>query len=105
MIEDNQIEINTRNDSKLSRYSSNNLKKSLDLAKKISNQNLPLDAENHDNSSKFITIEQSGRGKRAFDMYSRLLRDRNKCLSLLLLKWVKILILLVPKLSTGEVSR
>ena len=76
MIEDNQIEINTRNDSKLSRYSSNNLKKSLDLAKKISNQNLPLDAENHDNSSKFITIEQSGRGKRAFDMYSRLLRDR-----------------------------
>ena len=29
-----------------------------------------------DNSSKFIAIEQSGRGKRAFDMYSRLLRDR-----------------------------
>ena len=76
MIDDNQIEINNRNDSKLSRYSSNNLKKSLDLAKKISNQNLPLDAENHDNSSKFIAIEQSGRGKRAFDMYSRLLRDR-----------------------------
>ena len=49
MIEDNQIEINTRNDRKLSRYSSNNIKKSLDLAKKISNQNLPLDAESHDN--------------------------------------------------------
>jgi ATP-dependent Clp protease, protease subunit len=76
MIEDNQIETNTGKDSKLSRYSSNNLKKSLDLAKKISNQNSPLDAENHVDSLTPTVIEQSGRGERAFDTYLRLLRDR-----------------------------
>jgi ATP-dependent Clp protease, protease subunit len=76
MIEDNQTETNSGNDSKLLRYSSNNLKKSLDLAKKISNQNSPLDAENHDDSLPPTVIEQSGRGERAFDIYSRLLRDR-----------------------------
>ena len=84
MIEDNQIEPTAVNDSKLSRYSSNNLKKSLDLAKKISYQNLLLGNDNYDSydyniydsDSWLLSIGKSSIGERAFDFYSRLLNDR-----------------------------
>ena len=76
MTEDSQIETNIRNDGKLLRYSSNNLKKSLDLAKKISDRNLSLDTDSYNYSILPNVIEQCGRGERAFDVYSRLLRYR-----------------------------
>lgn len=73
MIEDNRIETNSKADSKLSRYSSNNLKKSLDIAKKISDRN--SDVGSNDNFQTSHVAENSN-GERAFDICSRLLRDR-----------------------------
>jgi ATP-dependent Clp protease, protease subunit len=71
MIEDNQIDTNSGNDSKLSRYSSNNFKKSLDLAKKISNHNLSLN-DNCADSSGAMILDRSEKDKLIFE----LVRDR-----------------------------
>ena len=74
MIEDNQIETNSRADTKLSRYSSNNFKKSLDLAKKISDRN--SDVGSNDNSQTSHVAEKSNNSERAVDIYSWLLKER-----------------------------
>jgi ATP-dependent Clp protease, protease subunit len=90
----NSIETKSVTDSKISRYSSNNLRKSLDLAKKISSKDLSVgtnddsrishmvEKSNHCKSSFDIycqtshTFEKFNHSKRNFDIYSRLLRDR-----------------------------
>ncbi len=57
--------------SKLNPYSSGNIKKGLELAKKMSSI-----SQSKNNDIVPTVIEQSGRGERAFDIYSRLLRNR-----------------------------
>jgi ATP-dependent Clp protease, protease subunit len=74
VIEDNRIETNSRADTKLSRYSSNNFKKSLDLAKKISDTN--SDVGSNDNSQTSHVAEKSNHSERAVDIYSWLLKER-----------------------------
>ena len=74
MIEDNRIETTSGADSKLSRYSSNNLKKSLDLAKKISDSNSDVGTNN--NSQTSHVAEKSNHSERAGDLYSWLWKER-----------------------------
>jgi hypothetical protein len=54
----------------------------------------------------FLTRFDRLNDSKCLDLASKILKRtayNNKCLSLLLLKWVKILILLAPKLSAGKV--
>jgi ATP-dependent Clp protease, protease subunit len=74
VIEDNRIETNSRAGSKLSRYSSNNFKKSLDLAKKISDRN--SDVGSNDNFQTSHVAEKSNNSERVGDIYSWLLKER-----------------------------
>ena len=60
-----------KNNSKITSYSSGNIKKGLELAKKMSGT---IQSKNNDVIP--TVIEQLGRGGLAFDIYSRLLRDR-----------------------------
>jgi ATP-dependent Clp protease, protease subunit len=74
VTEDNRIETTSGADSRLSGYSSNNFKKSLDLAKKISDRN--SDVGTNDNYQTFDVAEKSNNSERTVDIYSRLLKDR-----------------------------
>ncbi len=74
MTEDNRIETTSGADSRLSGYSSNNFKKSLDLAKKISDRN--SDVGTNDNSQTSHVAEKSNHSERVIDISSWLLKER-----------------------------
>ena len=74
MTEDNRIETTSGADSRLSGYSSNNFKKSLDLAKKISDRNSDLGTNG--NSQTSHVAEKSNNSERVGDIYSWLLKER-----------------------------
>jgi ATP-dependent Clp protease, protease subunit len=74
VTEDNRIETTSGADSRLSGYSSNNFKKSLDLAKKISDRN--SDVGTNDNSQTSHVAEKSNHSERVGDIYSWLLKER-----------------------------
>ena len=74
MTEDNRIETTSGADSRLSGYSSNNFKKSLDLAKKISDRN--SDVGTNDNSQTSHVAEKSNHSERVVDIHSWLLKER-----------------------------
>jgi ATP-dependent Clp protease, protease subunit len=74
VTEDNRIETTSGADSRLSGYSSNNFKKSLDLAKKISDRN--SDVGTNDNSQTSHVAEKSNHSERVIDISSWLLKER-----------------------------
>lgn len=74
MTEDNRIETTSGADSRLSGYSSNNFKKSLDLAKKISDRN--SDVGTNDSSQTSHVAEKSNHSERVVDISSWLLKER-----------------------------
>jgi ATP-dependent Clp protease, protease subunit len=74
VTEDNRIETTSGADSRLSGYSSNNFKKSLDLAKKISDRNSDLGT--NDNSQTSHVAEKSNHSERVVDIHSWLLKER-----------------------------
>jgi ATP-dependent Clp protease, protease subunit len=73
VTEDNRIETTSGADSRLSGYSSTNFKKSLDLAKKISDRNSDVGTNDNTQTSQ---AEKSNHSERVVDIHSWLLKER-----------------------------